>query len=181
MNKNYVAFRNSRAVRTMACGLLAVVTILATAGMASAQERTDLKFKGAIGVIPVTGVSATGAVNLNIVRGINPAGPWRIAELTAHLSSDGRVLIKGHGLLLAAGDGIGTNAGATVFATLFCGPATGASAFNSYRATLDADGDFRIEGFLSSVPPSVCDTPVLLIRNAAGSGVWFAAGIPDVK
>ena len=172
---------NSKANRTMVRGLLVALVALAIAGIASAQENEDLIFRGAIGVIPVTGVAANGAVNLNVVRGVNPAGPWRIADLDADVRSDGHIRVKGRGLLLAAGNGIGTNAGASVFATLFCGPAATASAHSSNRVALEADGDFRIDDLLSPAPPTSCDTPVLLIRNGAGSGVWFAAGIPELK
>ncbi len=172
---------NTKANRTMVRGLLVALAALAIAGIASAQENEDLIFRGAIGVIPVTGVAANGAVNLNVVRGVNPAGPWRIADLDVDVRSDGHIRVRGRGLLLAAGNGIGTNAGASVFATLFCGPATTASAHSSNRVALEADGDFRIDELLSPAPPTSCDTPVLLIRNGAGSGVWFAAGIPELK
>jgi hypothetical protein len=177
VNKNCI--RNLMA-RTMVCGLLAAL-VLAVAGMASAQETTELKFRGGIGVIPVTGVAATGTVTLNVVRGVNPAGPWRIADLDAAVSSYGHIRVKGRGLLLAAGNGIGTNAGASVFATLFCGSANTATSSSSNRVVLDVDGDFRIDDVLSPAPPTPCDAPVLLIRNGAGSGVWFAAGIPELK
>ena len=173
-------FRNGRAIQTVVCGLL-VALLLAATGIAFAQETTDLRFRGGIGVIPVTGVAATGSVTLNVVRGVNPAGPWRIANLDADVSSYGHIRVRGRGLLLAAGNGIGTNAGANVFATLFCGPANAATAHSSDRVALDADGDFRIDNVLSPTPPPSCDTPVLLIRNGAGSGVWFAAGIPELK
>jgi len=165
----------------MVRGLLVAFVALAIAGIAFAQENTDLIFRGAIGAIPVTGVAANGAVNLNVVRGVNPAGPWRIADLDADVRSDGHIRVKGRGLLLAAGNGIGTNAGASVFATLFCGSAATATAHSSNRVALEVDGDFRIDDLLSPALPTSCDTPVLLIRNAAGSGVWFAAGIPELK
>lgn len=173
-------------VRTVLRGLL--VAMVAIASVASARGGDDandvdpgssLRFKGGIGVIPVTGVAGNGAVNLNIVRGVSPAGPWRIADLRARVSEDGHIKVVGRGLLLAAGNGIGTNAGASVHATLFCGPAASASAHDSDPAgvALAPDGDFRISDFLTPAPPIPCDTPVLLIRN--GAGVWFAAGIPD--
>jgi hypothetical protein len=165
----------------MVRGLLVALVAMAITGIASAQENANLKFRGGIGVNPVTGVAANGAVNLNVVRGVNPAGPWRIADLDANVTSEGRIQVKGRGLLLAAGNGIGTNAGASVFATLFCGPAATATAHSSGRVALDMDGDFRIDDLLSPAPPASCDTPVLLIRNGAGSGVWFAAGIPEAK
>ena len=108
MNKNRsVNFSNRKGYTTVACGLL-----LAVASIASAQQSTDLKFRGGIGVIPVTGVAVNGLATLNVVRGINPAGPWRIADLSADVNYEGRINVKGRGLLLAAGNGIGTNAGA---------------------------------------------------------------------
>lgn len=180
-NKRSEQTRNNKAASVAIRGLLLVALAAAGTLRASAQDDTLLKFRGGIGVIPVTGVAAGGAVNLNIVRGINPAGPWRIADLEGNVGSDGTVRIKGRGLLLAAGNGIGTNAGASVFATLFCGAATAPIAHDSSPVALDPDGDFRIEGVLSPGLTGTCDTPVLLIRNAAGSGVWFAAGIPEAK
>lgn len=160
--------------------LLALVAFGAT-GIASAQDGSRLAFKDAIGVIPVTGVAANGTVSLNVVRGVSPGAPWRIADFRADVRSDGHIRVVGRGLLLATGNGIGTNAGQSVHATLFCGPAATATAHNSTAAgvALEADGDFRIDDYLSPAPPSPCATPVLLIRNVGG--VWFAAGIPQVE
>jgi hypothetical protein len=164
--------------RIVTRGLLLAIAIMTTC-IAFAQDETGLKFKGGIGVVPVTGAAANGAVNLNLVRGVSPGGPWRIAALEAVVTSDGRIKIEGRGLLLASGNGIGTNAGQTVHATLFCGPAASATAHDSTGVALESDGDFRIDDFLSPAPPSVCETPVLLIRNAGG--VWFAAGIQKLE
>jgi hypothetical protein len=180
-SKHSREFRIGKAVGIMFRGLMVAVVAIAVTGIASAQEDTTLKFRGAVGVIPVTGVAANGAVNVNVVRGVNPAGPWRIADLNAHVTSEGRIRVKGRGLLLAAGNGIGTNAGASVFATLFCGAAATATAHSSNRVALDADGDFAIDDLLIPAAPASCDSPVLLIRNGGASGVWFAAGIPEVK
>lgn len=171
---------------TLVRGLVVALVALALSGIVSAQDDTALKFKGGIGVIPVTGVSAaTGAVNLNVIRGVNPAGPWRIADLDAVVEPDGHIRVKGRGLLLAAGNGIGTNAGASVHATLFCGLANSASAFDEAGVALDADGDFTIDDFLTGNGPlpNPCESPVLLIRsgNVAGQGVWFAAGIRKLE
>jgi hypothetical protein len=170
----------SVAWNVVSAGLVAVM-FLATTGIVFAQDRDALNFKGGIGVIPVTGVSQTGAVNLNVVRGVAPGAPWRIAALEAQVNSDGHIKVVGRGLLRATGNGIGTNAGQSVHATLFCGPAATATAQNSTLAgvALDADGDFRIDDFLSPPPPTPCENPVLLIRNVGG--VWFAAGIPNLE
>lgn len=177
--------RIGRMARNVVGGLLLALMALGTTGMASAQNDSDndtlLKFKGGIGVIPVTGVTANGAVNLNIVRGASPGAPWRIADLEATVGFNGHIKVVGRGLLLASGNGIGTNAGQSVHATLFCGPANNATAHNSTLTgvTLDADGDFKIDDFLSPAPTAPCDTPVLLIRNTGG--LWFVAGIPKVQ
>jgi hypothetical protein len=172
-----VKFSQGRPARNVISALLLAITIVTTCA-AMAQDESALRFKGGIGVVPVTGVAANGVATLNIVRGVSPGGPWRIAALDAEVTSDGRIKVEGRGLLLASGNGIGTTAGQSVHATLFCGLAATATSHNSTLAgvALEADGDFRIEDFLSPAPPSICETPVLLIRNVGG--VWFAAGIP---
>jgi len=165
--------RNLR--RTVMAGFLA----LSVVGIASAQDQDDaLHFKGGIGVINVIGQNPDLTLKLNVVRGVNPAGPWRIADLHATVTSNGHISVVGRGLLLANGNNIATNAGASVHATLFCGT----TAFDEPGVPLQADGNFRINDFLSSVPPNPCESPVLLIRSGAapGQGVWFAAGIPQL-
>src|SRR5437879_1287720 len=74
-----------------------------------------VRFEGGIGVDPVSsgvGFAATATtVNRNIVRNVQPPGQiWRIADLSADVKTDGRVRVEGRGLLLAGGNGIGTNA-----------------------------------------------------------------------
>jgi hypothetical protein len=151
----------------------------------SAHER-DLvaRFDGGIGVIPVSNgagpVNADGTfpnVRLNIVRGVSPgAGPWRIADLKATVDLDGRIKVRGRGLLLASGNSIGQNANQSVFATLICEAAAPFVLRNTDLAgvALAPNGDFRIDDTLDPAP-SECPSPVLLIRNTGG--VWFAAGI----
>ena len=145
-----------------------------------------MRFDGGIGVQPVANVA--GAVNAdgtfpnvkqNVVRGVLPGSPWRIADLRADIRTDGRIKVRGRGLLLASGNNIGQNGNASVFATLFC---EAAAPFVEHSTTvtvpLEPNGDFRIDDTLNSVP-SDCPSPVLLIRNS--NGVWFAAGIPSAR
>jgi hypothetical protein len=144
-----------------------------------------VKFKGGIGVIPVS--SAAGAlnadgtspnVNRNVVRGVNPPGQiWVIADLKADVKTDGRIEVKGRGLLLGGGNNIGLNANASVFATLICEAAAPFTLRNTTLTgvPLEPNGDFRIDDSLDQTPFD-CASPVLLIRNANG-GAWFAAGI----
>jgi len=164
---------------------LALVGGFGIAVAVRAHERDSLvKFDGGIGVIPVQNgagiANADGTlpnVKLNIVRGVPPgAGPWRIAELKAEVDIDGRIRVRGRGLLLASTNSIGQNANQRVFATLICEATVPFVERNTNVAgvPLDANGDFRIDDVLSPAP-SDCASPVLLIRNTGG--VWFAAGI----
>jgi hypothetical protein len=169
-------------------GLLFVVLVpLSTLGDGMG-ENSLVKFRGGIGVDPISNVVVSTAMppvttaTANTVRGISPAGQiWVIAGLDADVSTDGHILVRGRGLLLGGGNGIGTTAGQSVFATLFCGPAASATASSSKETgvLLEANGDFSINDVLTPAPSSPCDTPVLLIRSAAGTNNWFAAGIPD--
>jgi hypothetical protein len=151
---------------------------------AAAADDSLLKFKGGIGVIPVSsgvGTAPTAeVVNRNIVRGVQPPGQiWRIEDLRAEVKADGRITVTGKGLVLAGGNGIGGVAGQSVFATLIC-EATAPFTLRSTSATgvpLQPNGDFRIDDVLSPAP-ATCASPVLLIRNLGGA--WFAAGIEDL-
>lgn len=155
---------------TFAGGLLA-------AGLALpllAQADTLVRFDGGIGEQAAGFIASTGALRVNAVNGVNPGGfPWVIDRLSADVATDGRISVTGRGLLLAGGNGVGTNGGQTVHAQLFC---QGVSAGQSSGVALDERGDFRIDGMLDQTPPNPCNVPVLLIENAAGA--WFAAGVP---
>jgi len=151
---------------------------------AAMADGTLVKFDGGIGVIPVSsgvavaGVTTSTTVNRNFVRGVAPPGQiWVIKDLKAEVKDDGRIRVNGKGLLLGGGNNVGGNGNASVFATLICEAAAPFTERNTAPPVpLDADGDFRIDDVLNPAPPAVCDSPVLLIRNAAGA--WFAAGIP---
>jgi hypothetical protein len=164
--------------------LLAALSLAAlTYGLPAGADDRLVRFDGGIGVIPVSSAAgvqnANGTfpdVNRNDVRGVPPGGqPWVIAALRADVRTDGSIRVDGRGLLLAGGNNIGFNANASVFATLFCG--------NSEHSTtlagvpLEPNGDFRIDDVLAPGVPTICNSPVLLIRTSNG-GRWFAAGIP---
>jgi hypothetical protein len=149
-------------------------TLCATSALAADGR---IEFDGGIGSQPFASVGGVPAPN--DVRGVLPGGrPWEIGKLRASIRPDGSITVRGKGLILGGGNAVGLPAiPRQVVATLFCG----AVEFNSPPASLDAAGDFVIQGALSGVLPSPCATPTLLIRNfAAGQpGAWFAAGIPD--
>jgi hypothetical protein len=156
--------------------------------LSAAAEDSLVRFKGGIGVTPVSsGVVPAGqqpttaeVVNRNFVRGVQPPGQiWVIADLRADVKADGSIKVRGRGLLLGGGNGIGGNANASVFATLIC---EAAAPFTTRNTTptgvpLEPNGDFRIDDKLDPAPFD-CASPVLLIRSAA-NGAWFAAGIPN--
>src|SRR5713226_3932107 len=150
--------------------------------LSAAAEDTLARFKGGIGVIPVSsgvGTAATAeVVNRNIVRGVQPAGQiWVIRKLDAKVETGGHITVKGKGLILAGGNNAGRAAGQSVFATLIC---EAAPTFIERSTTLAGvplapSGDFEIDDMLSPAPVD-CASPMLLIRNAAGLA-WFAVGI----
>jgi hypothetical protein len=167
---------------------LSIIALTLGIGCSFAATGDDslVKFKGGIGVLPVSAaagvVNADGtspSVSRNVVRGINPPGQiWVIADLRADVSVDGHIRVDGKGLLLGGGNAIGFNGGQSVFATLIC---EAAAPFTLHNTTLTGvalqqNGDFEIDDMLTPVPTE-CASPVLLIRNVAGT--WFASGIPD--
>lgn len=153
--------------------------------LSAAADDSLVRFKGGIGVIPVSSGVAVAptlataqtveSVNRNIVRGVQPPGQlWTIADLRADVKLDGSIKVRGKGLLLAGGNGIGGNAGQSVRATLICEAAAPFTLRDTGLVPLELNGDFRIDDVLNP-PPADCASPVLLIRNPGGA--WFAAGI----
>ena len=150
--------------------LIALVFVMGAIAQ-SALAQSLVSFSGGIGDI------STGSTNTT-VRGVAAAGQiWVIRDLAADVKQDGSIRVDGRGLLLGAGDAVGSNANASVFATLFCvNDGNVQHSSNLAGVPLEVNGDFRIDDTLSPAPPNTCTSPVLLIRSTGGS--WFAAGIP---
>jgi hypothetical protein len=142
-----------------------VVSAAMLAPLAATAADRVARFEDGIGSQPLRSpVAPAVEASPNLAFGVRPGGiPWVISRLSADVSSDGRIRVDGRGLLLAGGNGIGTNGGQSVRARLFC---NGVASGDSDLVELDAAGDFRINGSLSQNPPSPC------------GGNWFAAGIP---
>jgi hypothetical protein len=138
-----------------------------------AADDTLARFRGGIGVHPVSnvGTNADGSfasVTRNIVRAVNPAGQlWVISDLDARVSRSGDIKVQGKGLVLAGGNSAGRATGQKVFATLICESAAPFSEHSTDTAgvPLSANGDFKIDDVLTTVPAD-CADPMLLIRNA---------------
>jgi hypothetical protein len=177
----------------MTVGALACTIVLQSMfPNAAAADDGSVKFKGGVGVIPVSNVincpaapalCVTGppvTVNLNIVRGVSPAGQiWVIDKFDARVSANGSIKVEGKGLILAGGNNAGRPPpGTSVIATLICSTAVPFTQFSTSTAgvMLSPNGDFKIDDKLSPTPPSPCVSPMLLIRNAVNL-TWFAVGI----
>ena len=171
--------------------LPAAVAVLAlwSGAPVSARGRDFLaRFEGGIGVHPVGSLvgpqNPDGSfqnVSQNIVRGVRPAGgAWRIDDLKATVDADGRITVRGRGLVLAGGDRIGQSLQLAIRATLICEATTPFVEHTTAEQTqLDVNGDFRLDDQLFPVPTE-CASPVLLIRSA-GNGTWLAAGLPKLQ
>ena len=171
-----------------AISTLLVVGLFSLPVSADDNKDTLVKFKGGIGVIPVSNVTVAGTppvvtVSPNVVRGVNPAGQiWVIDELEAKVKTNGDIKVKGKGLILGGGNNAGRATGQSVFATLICeaaAPFTERSTATAPGALLTAEGDFKIDDVLAPLLVGECASPMLLIRNAANGG-WFAVGIPKL-
>jgi hypothetical protein len=163
--------------------LIAFVSLAASA-IADDEQGTLVRFKGGIGVIPVSSGAGAGAtattVNRNIVRDIQPPGQiWVIRDLDARVKTNGDIKVEGKELILGGGNNVGRATGQSVFATLICEAAAPFTLLSTDPAgvQLAPNGDFKIDDVLVPLPPATCASPMLLIRTA-GSGNWFAAGIP---
>src|SRR5512134_2337411 len=93
---------------------ISIIGVLMGGFFASSVVADDIlvKFKGGIGVIPVSsgvGTAPTAeVVNRNIVRGVQPAGQiWVIDDLDANLKTNGDIKVNGKGLILGGGNNAG--------------------------------------------------------------------------
>ena len=166
--KRAISHRSLLGTSLVVVGVVFVMVAIAQ----SAVAQNLVRFSEGVGVIP------TGSANTT-VRGVAAAGQiWTIQDLAADVKQDGSIRLDGRGLLLASGNAVGSNANASVIATLFCANDGNIQhSSNLAGVPLEVNGDFRIDDTLSPVPPNPCTSRVLLIRSAV-SGSWFAAGIP---
>lgn len=156
----------------------AISAVIGGVSLSAVANDTGLaRFDGGVGVTPAA--LSNGAFVPNDVFGVAPGGrPWTIKTLRAKIQTNGTISVKGEGLVFAGGNAVGTAGPITqVVATLFCD----GQPHHSPVVPLQRNGDFTIDGMLTTTPPNPCNNPVLLIRNAAGGapGAWFAAGIPE--
>ena len=138
---------------------------------AFAQNGTVVRWRGIEGVITAPGVD-------NPVGQIHSgAGPWTTRDGSARVNlATGVGSFDVEGLVLNGGAASGTPGGvAGVIGTLLCNPGGGSgpeTAIDTPATTLSPEGNAELS-FKINVP-SVCNTPVFLIR--VPSGRWIATG-----
>ena len=157
--------------------LLISVLALGIAPVAHAQEPYVARWHTVIGIIQGSNVvgSGTGAVT-------GAPGPW--SAQSGHVAVDfarGKIAFDVHGLVLAAGNSIGTpGAVDQVKGTLVCDTNGSASGGNSVlvdtpAVELDDDGDARFNGDVSIPPVCAAEADIaFLIRTT--SGRWIGNG-----
>jgi len=181
-------------MRKYLCTFAFVILVGGLTGSSVFADESLLRFKGGIGVIPISNVIVdtttdpitVTAVNRNVVRGVNSPGQiWVIKDLDARVSTSGEIRVKGKGLILGGGNSVGRATGQSVFATLICEAGIPFTEHNTDTSgvPLAADGDFEIDDVLSEFPlnGNSCASPMLLIRTTNANPAnrnWFAAGIP---
>lgn len=107
--------------------------------------------------------------------------PWTTTDGHVKVNLDhGSINFEVRGLVLAAGNSIGTRAGVTmVKGTLVCdtnGSLTGNSALiDTSLVTLDEQGDAQFDGVLGAFPPECSESDIAFLVRTAG-GAWLAFG-----
>src|SRR5215472_17589035 len=151
-SENPLKGRSKVMKKALACTMFLGIVL----SLPSAADDTKFRFKGGIGVHPVSAGVAVAptpgtapvveSVSRNIVRGVQPAGQiWVIDKLDAKVSASGRITVDGKGLVLGGGDSAGRATGQAVLATLICQPTAPftESRTSSAGVTLSPNGDFK--------------------------------------
>jgi hypothetical protein len=151
--------------------------IAAAAQSASADPGDVLHWRAVNGIVAPNNVvgSGTGAFS-------GAPGPWSTQDGHVEVDLDqGRLAFTVHGLVLAAGNSIGTPGTIVqVKGTLVCDTDGSASGGNSAfvdtpLVTLDDEGDARFNGTVTL--PAVCASqPDVAFLIRTGSGKWIANG-----
>jgi hypothetical protein len=167
-----------------------LIGIVANGRVGAYESDVLVRFDDAVGVTPILSFAPPQAgdlfanVSQNLVRDVTPSGnPWKIDDLKAVVHTDGRIRVVGRGLMISGGNLIGQSLSLRIFATLICEltppfvkHSTNSDPQQLNPVQLDANGDFRIDDSLTSVPTE-CAAPVLLIR-ALSNSTWIAAALP---
>ncbi len=159
----------------------ALVSAAAVQGVAAATDpgpATMLKFST---MTPVTGPYVGPA---NPVRGVPGGGlPWVLTAGTGSLKTDGHLLVKVRGLVLANRSPVpaalqGANPFPDFRALVSCqsigaGDTAAITNISTGDFKANAAGDSKIDARVSL--PHPCIAPIVFVTGPSGVGVWFAA------
>jgi hypothetical protein len=146
-----------------------------TPGVARAGDQR-IRWSDVLGIVQPQAVVGTGS---GAVTG--GGAPWSTTGGHVEVNLDhGSVNFKVRGLVLAAGNSIGTRGGITmVKGTLVCdtnGSLTGDSALvDTSLVTLDEQGNAHFDGVVGAFPPE-CSEPDIAFLVRTGGGAWLAFG-----
>lgn len=158
--------------------LLSHALLLASLGTAVEAAAASVRWQGVVGIIQAgsTVGSGTGQV-------AGAPGPWSATSGNARADFDtGRLAFRVRGLVLAAGNSIGTPGPVTaIVGTLVCdtdGSAGGDSTLvDTPVIPLSSVGSASFEGSLGPFPAACTDEPdIAFLIRAAGFGAWLANG-----
>jgi hypothetical protein len=153
----------------LAVAIVGLALVAIAPGAGSAGPPKVLEFDTMVAVVgPYVGAA-------NPIRGVPGGGlPWAIDEGEGKLRVDGTLEVKVQGLVLAAGDAVGTNPIANFRAIVSCQTISGAAATVTNVPTglfpATESGDSKIEATVDL--PSPCFAPIVFVTSPGGS--WFA-------
>jgi hypothetical protein len=146
-----------------------------TPGVVAARDE-HVRWSDVRGIVQPQTVVGTGS---GAVTG--GGAPWSTTAGEVDVNLDrGGIIFEVRGLVLAAGNSIGTRGGVTtVKGTLVCdtnGSLTGNSAIvDTALVTLDEQGDAYFAGAVGALPPECAEADLAFLIRAA-NGAWIAFG-----
>ena len=155
--------------------LILAVLMTSTPGLVMAQD-DHVQWSDVRGIMQPGATVGTGSGQVT-----GGGAPWTTTAGQVEINLDrGHINFEVKGLVLAAGNSIGTRDGVTtVKGTLVCdtnGSLTGNSALvDTGLVTLDEQGDARFAGDVGAFPPE-CFEPDIAFLVRAASGAWIAFG-----
>lgn len=139
---------------------------------------TEVEWREIVGIISPGNIVGSGTGKVT-----GGGAPWHTSDGHAEVDlTTGALRFEVKGLVLAAGNSIGTPDGITsVKGTLVCdttGTATGNSTLvDSPLVTLSAQGNAKFKGSLGVLPPACTGQPNIAFLIRTSGGAWLASGM----
>ncbi len=175
--------RGLRVVGFVLFGLLifgAVNFMQANVAAASSFGENEVEWRQLVGIIVPGSVVGTGTG-----KATGGGLPWHTSGGHAEVNlSNGSIRFDVDGLVLAAGNSIGTPDGVTsVKGTLVCdttGVTGNSTLVDTPLVTLSAQGNANFRGSLGTLPAACTSQPNIAFLIRTGGGAWLASGMVRV-